>query len=73
VIETITLAPTSSTNPRYAFSDGTVTLTAQPGGSRVLFGRHRSALRSSHRHVSEKQRQQGLTVTKPTYTVLQMV
>jgi peptidylprolyl isomerase len=40
VIESITLSPTTSTNPKYAFSEGTATLTFQPGGSAPFIGRH---------------------------------
>ena len=40
VIQTITLAPTTSTNPRFAYSQGTGTYTPQLGGAAPYFGRY---------------------------------
>ena len=40
VIQTLTLSPTTSPSPRYAFSDATYTLKQQPGGSAYFFGKH---------------------------------
>ena len=40
VIQTLTLSPTTSPSPRYAYSDATYTLRQQPGGSAYFFGKH---------------------------------
>lgn len=71
VIETITLAPTTSTNPKFAFSEGTVTLTQTPGGVPYFFGKHAVNATFVPSGAFKKSSAPGhFIVPKPVYTAL---
>jgi hypothetical protein len=70
VIETITLSPTTSTNPKYAFSEGAITLTQPPGGSAYYFGNH--AVRATFIPAglfNKSSAGKAFKVSKPVYTI----
>jgi FKBP-type peptidyl-prolyl cis-trans isomerase FkpA len=71
VIQTLTLSPTTSSSPRYAFSDATFTLKQQPGGSAYFFGRHAvSAVFIPSGTFLKSKETKTFTVSKPAYTTL---
>ena len=71
VIQTLTLAPTTSMNARFALSDATFTLTQQPGGSAYFFGKHPvKAVFIPGGTFSKSTGNKTFTVSKPAYTAL---
>ncbi len=71
VIETLTLAPTTSTNARYAFSDATATLTQPPGAPAYFFGKHSlTATFIPSGSFSKSRVSKTFNVSKPAYTAL---
>lgn len=71
VIEIITLAPTTSTNPKYAYSLGSATLTQPPGGSAYFFGNHAvGAAYIPTGAFSKSSVGKTFNVPKPAYTTL---
>ncbi len=71
VIETLTLAPTTSTNPNFATSGASVTLTPQAGGSAYYFGRHAiTAQFVPSGSFSQSIGKSVFTVSEPGYTTL---
>jgi FKBP-type peptidyl-prolyl cis-trans isomerase len=71
VIGSITLAPTTSSNAKDATSDGTTTITPQPGGSATYFGKDSVKAEfipsGSFRKSSTTK---SYTISQPTYTPL---
>jgi hypothetical protein len=71
VIESLTLSPTTSSSPNYAFSDATYTLTQQPGGSAYFFGKHTvSAVFVPSGPFSKSKASKSFSVPRPAYTTL---
>ena len=68
---TLTLSPTTSTNPRYAFSQATYTYTPQPGGVAVYFGKHKiSADFIPSDSLKASSGRANFSVSQPNYTTL---
>jgi hypothetical protein len=68
---TVQLVPAKSTNPRYAESTGTGTLTPQPGGLAFYFGKHTDTAEFIPEGAFAKSRaSRTFTVNKPSYTTL---
>ena len=71
VIQTLTLSPTTSPSPRYAYSDATYTLRQQPGGSAYFFGKHAvSAVFNPGGTFLKSKGTKIFTVKQPAYTTL---
>jgi peptidylprolyl isomerase len=71
VIQTLTLSPTTSTSPKFAFSDATYTLTPPPGGSAYFLGKHSvNATFNPGGSFSKSSGSKTFTVSKPAYTAL---
>jgi FKBP-type peptidyl-prolyl cis-trans isomerase FkpA len=71
LIQSVTLAPTISTNPRFAYSTATYTLTPQPGGSAEYFGKHAfSAAFVPDGAFTRSVGSKNFNVVQPTYTTL---
>jgi hypothetical protein len=71
LLQTLTLSPTTSTNPRFAYSEAEVTLAAEPGGSAYFFGRHTvSATFVPSGAFSKSNANKTFTVGEPAYTTL---
>lgn len=71
VIQTLTLSPTTSTNAKYAYSQATYTLTPQPGGTALFFGRHTLTADFVPTGGFQASRAtKAFTVSKPDYTTL---
>ena len=71
VIGTPTLTPTTSSSPRYAFSEATYTLTQPPGGSAYFFGKHSvSTTYDPSGGFNHSKALKTFTVSKPAYTAL---
>ena len=71
VIATLTVSPTTSSNPRFAFSDATDTLTPPPGGTAYFFGKHPvTAAFIPTGAFSTSTGRDTFTVSKPVYTTL---
>ena len=71
VLQTLTLAPTTSQNAKFAYSDATYTLTQPPGGSAYFFGKH--AVKAMFVPSGTFLKSTGgtkFTVSKPVYTPL---
>jgi hypothetical protein len=70
-IQTLTLAPAASPNPRFAYSTATFTLTQPPGEGAYYFGRHTiTATFTPSGPFSRSIARGTLTVGEPTYTTL---
>ena len=72
VVQTLTLSPTTSTSPAYAYSAASVTLATQAGGpAPYWFGRHTiTAEFIPAGTLSKSSVTKNFTVTQPTYTTL---
>ncbi len=71
VIQTLTLSPTTSSG-RYAYSEATVALGAQPGGGAYFFGKHAVSAEFVPSGTSFKSStgKAAFTVSEPAYTML---
>ncbi len=71
VIATLTLSPATSTNPRFAASEATMTVTSQPGGAANFFGKYRvGATFVPAGWFSKSSTRSTFTVSQPAYTTL---
>lgn len=71
VIQTLTLVPATSTDPRYAFSQATATLNQVPGGSDYFFGKHTFQAEFTPAAGFLKSRASAsFTVSQPQYSTL---
>jgi hypothetical protein len=71
VIQTLTLSPTTSPSPRYAYSDATYTVKQQPGGSAYFFGKHAvSAVFNPGGTFLKSKATKIFAVNQPAYTTL---
>ncbi len=71
VIQSLTVSPTTSTNPRSAYSEATYTLTPQPGGGALYFGKYTvSAQFIPSAGFGKSTGRKNFTVSQPTYTTL---
>lgn len=71
VIQTLTLAPTTSTNARYAFSSASYTIPAGAGGPAYYFGPHTvTAVYTSNGPLRPSGASARFTVAMPRYTTM---
>ena len=71
VIQSLTLSPETSTNPKFAFSDATYTLTQPPGGPAYFFGKYPVGATFDPAGTYSKSRaNKSFVVSKPAYTTL---
>ena len=72
VIATATVAPTTSTNPRFAYSEGTATYTPQPGGTAPYFGKYTvsATFVPSGTFSKSSAKKTSFTVNAPAFTTL---
>jgi hypothetical protein len=71
VVENLTLAAATSTSPKFAVSQGTFTLTFQPGSSALFIGRHPiGAQYVPSGAFSKSKASVNVIVAKPSYTAL---
>ncbi len=71
VLGTLTLAPTASTNARYAYSAVTGTMIQPPGGGAYYFGRHTvSAVFVPNGAFAKSTGSTNFTVSQPNYATL---
>lgn len=71
VIDTLTLSPTTSANPRFAVSEATMTVTSEPGGSANYFGRYTvGATFVPGGMFSKSSARNSFTVSPPAFTTL---
>ena len=71
VIHSLTLAPASSANPRFATSEATYTLAPQPGGGSYFFGKHTiTASFAPSEGFLHSHTKKTFTVAQPSYTTL---
>jgi peptidylprolyl isomerase len=71
VIQSLMLSPTTSTSPKFAFSDATYTLTTPPGGGAYFFGKHSvSVTFNPSGSFSKSSGNKTFNVSKPAYTAL---
>jgi hypothetical protein len=70
-IQSLTLSPETSSNPRFAFSDATYTLTPAPGGPAYFFGKYPlTATFNPAGAFSKSRANKSFVVSKPAYTTL---
>lgn len=71
VEETLTLSPTNSANPKFAYSVATFTITPQPGGSAFFFGSHPvTAEFAPGSNYLKSSASKSFTVREPSYVTL---
>ena len=70
-IQSLTLSPETSTNPKFAYSDATYTLTQPPGGPAFFLGKYPiTATFNPAGTFSKSRANKSFTVSKPAYTSL---
>jgi hypothetical protein len=70
-LQTLTLSPTTSSNPRFAYSTATYTLTQPPGAGAYFFGKHAVTATFIPSGAFSRSAAKGtFTVSQPTYTTL---
>src|SRR6185437_5387989 len=67
-IQSLTLTPTTSANPRFATGEATYTLDPQPGGGSYFFGKHTiTASFAPSEGFSHSHAKKTFTVAQPSY------
>jgi hypothetical protein len=71
VLHTLTLAPTTSADSKFAVSQATLTMVSQPGGPAFFFGKHTvTASFEPGGNFAKSTARKTFSVNQPTYTML---